>query len=105
MIKGLISLFTSGIIFSPMVLLGIICGFFSIIKLSSEHIRTIIFDYKNYLILVIVTGIYVLAFKKIYKDGGLELDWIAIFLRILAESVKFLIAYVLSMAFVLIIGF
>jgi hypothetical protein len=88
-----------------MVLLGVICGFFSITKFSSEHIRTIMLDYKNYLILLIISGIYVCLFKKIYKDGGLEPDWLAIFIKILAESVKFLIAYVLSMAFVLIIGF
>ena len=105
MIKGLISLFTSGAIFSPMILLGSVGGFFSVFRLTPQQIRTILTDYHNYVIFAGVALCYVFCFRKIYKDGGESLDYVAMILKTIAEIIKCLMAYVLSMSFVILLGF
>ena len=105
MFKGLIALFTSGAIFNPLVILGIISGFFAIIKLSPEEIRDLFGDYHFYALIAILSFLYTTVFAKIYKEGGFEVDWGSTLGLVLWNFVKYFIAFVLSMSFVVLIGF
>lgn len=105
MIKGIISLFTSGSIFKPTVLSGILLGFFSITKLSIEKIKLIITTPQNYFVLLSFLLCYVFLFKKTFKTGGLKIDFFATTLTVIAEFIIFLLSYILSMSFVFILGF
>ena len=100
MIKGIIALFTSGIIFNPMVLLGIIFGFLFDIFLSYEEILSKV--YKNphfYLLGAIFAGLYVYFIKPTYTEGGRSYDWAAMGLSLVFSTIKFVIASVLAIAF------
>ena len=104
MIKGIVSLFTSGFIFKPVVLSGIILGFISITNLSIEEIKTLITKSQNHLLLLLFVSVYVLIFKKVYKQGGAKIDFFATMLTIVAEFMIFTLSYILSMSFVFILG-
>ncbi len=105
MIRGIISLFTSGAIFNPMVLLGIICGIGSIIRLDADEIRSLVSDYHFYLLIALVSFGYVFGFKKEYKEGGIDLNYAAMMFTAIWGIVKFILAYFLSMSFVFMISF
>ena len=66
MIKGLISLFTSGIIFNPLVLLGIISGFWCITNKEPSEIRELFNQNWLYVIVGVVAIAYTFIFIKIY---------------------------------------
>ena len=100
MFKGLIALFTSGVIFSPLVLLGVISGFFAIIKMTPEAIADLFGDFHFYGAVAFVAAGYTLIFAKIYKEGGIDVDWPATIGRIVWNFVRYFIAFVLSMSFV-----
>lgn len=105
MIRGIISLFTSGAIFNPMVLLGIICGIGSIIRLNADEIKSLATDYHFYLLIALVSFGYVFGFKKEYKEGGIDLNYTAMAFTSIWGIVKFILAYFLSMSFVFMISF
>lgn len=65
MIKGIISLFTSGAIFNPMVLLGILLGVLCDVGLSGEEIKELFTDYNLYLLALLVSGLYISGLKSI----------------------------------------
>ena len=105
MFRGLISLFTSGAIFSPLVLLGIISGIYSITHFVPEQIRALAMNWHTYALIVFISFVYVFGFKKIYQEGGVRLDMGAMILAILANTAKFILAFFLSMSFMLLISF
>lgn len=70
MIKGIISLFTSGAIFNPMVLLGILLGVLCDVGLSGEEIKELFTDYNLYLLALLVSGLYIFGFKKYIKKAA-----------------------------------
>ena len=105
MIKGIISLFTTGAIFNPMVLLGIICGIVSIMRMDADAIKALATNYHFYLLIAFVSFVYTFIFKKEYKEGGMELDYTAMMFTAIWGIVKFVLAYFLSMSFVFMISF
>ena len=88
MIKGIISLFTSGAIFNPMVLLGILLGVLCDVGLSGEEIKEL------------VSGLYIFGFKKVYKEGGIDLDYPPMIFLIVWGVVKFTISALLTISFI-----
>ena len=104
MIKGLIALFTSGIIFSPMVLLGVIAGACAILMLSSEALRGLFSDYHFYALAAFLSAVWTFGFSKIYQEGGVDVDWQATSWRAVWNFVRFLISFVLAMCFVVLIS-
>ena len=70
MIKGIISLFTSGAIFNPMVLLGILLGVLCDVGLSGEEIKELFTDYNLYLLALLVSGLYIFGFKEYIKKAA-----------------------------------
>lgn len=105
MIKGLIALFTTGAIFNPFVLLGIITGVFAIIKLEPDTIKALFGYVQFYGIIAFLAVIYTAVFSKVYQDGGIEIDWRATIGRMVLNFVRYFISFVLSMSFIMMIGF
>lgn len=105
MIKGLIALFTSGAIFNPLVLLGVFSGIFAITRLKPEVIRDLFGDFHFYGAVAFIAAIYTVLFAKIYKEGGEEVDWAATSGRIVWNFVKYFLAFILSMSFIMMISF
>lgn len=105
MFKGLIALFTTGAIFNPLVMLGIISGFAAVIKLQPEVIMGLFSDYHFYGVVAVVAVLYTVVFAKIYKEGGIEIDWPSTLGKALWNFVKYFIAFVLSMSFLMMIAF
>ena len=105
MIKGLMALFTTGIIFNPMVLLGVVTGFFAIARLDEEQIKELFFDYHLYLLVLLISAVYSFVFKKVYKDGGVTPDYVVMTFSALLGVVKFAFAAGMAMAFVMMLSF
>ena len=104
MIKGLISLFTSGVIFNPMVLFGVISGAYCILQLEPEQIRLLFLDSRLYGVVVAVSVIYTVFFSKVYDEGGDNVDWGATFVRMIWNTVRYFAAFILSMSFIMMIS-
>lgn len=105
MIKGILALFTSGAIFNPMILLGIGLGIFSMIRLNSDQIESLFMDYHLYVLVLVLSTAYVFLFKKIYKDNGRDLDYGSMIFSSITGLVKFVIAALLMMSFIVMISF
>lgn len=75
MFKGIGALFTTGAIFNPMVLLGIILGTFFFFGLTTEQAFELYFDPRFYALAFIIALLYNFIFKKTYDDDGFDLDY------------------------------
>ncbi len=105
MIKGIIALFTSGAIFNPFVLLGIISGVWALLNLKPEEIRGLFANIHFYTAIALAAVVYTFIFAKIYKEGGEDIDWSATCGRAVWNFAKYFLAFVLSMSFVTMISF
>ena len=104
MFKGIISLFTSGVIFSPFVLLGIISGSWCYFNMQPEEIRSLLLKKEIYVIVALASWVFVCLFAKVYDNGGKYIDWSAMFWRIIANIIKFFLSFVLVMSFITMIS-
>lgn len=105
MIKGLIALFTSGAIFNPFVLFGVISGSFAVIKLEPEAIRSLFGYPQFYGVIAFLAVGYTVLFAKVYKDGGIEIDWSATAGRIVWNFVRYFLSFILTMSFIVMLSF
>ncbi len=105
MFKGLAALFTSGIIFNPMVLMGVILGFYCSFTLEAEQIYQLFGNYHFYFVILAISIIYHFSFKKVYKGDYEGLDYSAMVWQIIGDVFKFVFATVLSICFLLMISF
>ncbi len=105
MFKGLAALFTSGAIWNPMVLIGVIFGLFLGIKFDGEQITIIYQNYRLYILVAIIAVIYNFLFKKVYKSGGYKLDVSAIIGHSITSSIKMVLSSLLAIAFVVLLSF
>lgn len=99
MIKGILALFTSGLFFHPMVLSGIILGIVVSSKFETEQIYAFLQLSYFYIGAVILAFIYTIIFAKVYKEGGAEVDMTATALRGIGNSVKLILAFLLTLMF------
>ena len=88
MLNGLKALFTSGIIFRPMVFSGIIAGFL----LSAS-------DLSFYLLSAAWSGLYTLFFNQIYKEHGRGLDYPAMGGRFVGNLLQLMFSGLLAFIF------
>ena len=105
MFKGIIALFTSGVFFHPMVLSGIIAAVAAMVKLQNDEIYTILRASYLYICGGVLALVYTFCFAKIYKEGGAEVDVFATFLRAIANTVRFLLAFILTFSFAIMMSF
>ena len=87
-----------------MVLLGIISGAYAVINLAPEAIRSIFIHPLFYAVIAVVSLVYTFVFSRIYQEGGDDIDWSATLLRALWNFVRYLLAFVLTMSFVVMIS-
>lgn len=99
MIKGIISLFTSGIILNPMVILGIVFGIIINVNLKKTEVYDVFTNYRIYVLGLILSVIYIVFFKKVYKGKSLELDYNTMGAYIIKEGLRFVFTVFLSISF------
>jgi len=75
LIRGIIALFTSGILFRPMVLLGIIGCIYLHYTVEEDKIADIFFNQNIYLICLLISLIYTCIFCRVYYTGGRRVNW------------------------------
>jgi len=100
MIKGLIVLFSSGLILAPQVLAGIALGLYFAIELDMDQIKAIYCNYHFYTMVVALIGIYVFVFKRTYKENGRQVDWQDNLLRVLGYCAMFFVSNILAISFI-----
>lgn len=100
MFKGIISLFVSGAVFSPFVLLGIVVGSLCYFNMEPLEIRNLFFKKEFYALIIITAVMFVFVFSKVYDYSGRHLDLSAMFIKVIANVVKFFISFVLIMSFI-----
>lgn len=101
MIKGIIALFKTGIIFNPFVFFGVVLGFYTVL---SSHQETMILLFKQlnfYLLILLLAFLYHYLLKKVYKEDGNTLDYVRMIFNIFCSLFKFIISCVLSIIFMM----
>lgn len=95
MIKGFLALFTTGLIFKPMLLLGGVIGIVSYVTMSGEQLKILYTDWRLYVLFFIISGLYTFFFKKTYIENADRIDRIETSKTALSEF------FVLSFSFVI----
>lgn len=101
MIKGIISLITSGIIFNPMVLLGVVTGFYVMGTMSAEEIKQLFTEPAVYCVLFVIALIFTCVFKREYYAGAGRVNWKATLSGVFGQFFRCLFAVAMSCLFVL----
>lgn len=105
LMNGIISLFTSGLILNPMVLIGIGFALFINTSFSYEQIYEIYTDYHIYFLSLLIAFVYIYIFKPIYKFGGKKLDYSETSLAILGAFFKLVLSGILTTSFIIVLFF
>ncbi len=105
MIKGILALFKTGVIFNPFVLGGIISGFILVSRLDADGIKAFYQNYHVYLLLFLLGVGYNFLFKKEYKDNGDELNYTAMFWKSVVCLIKFIFSSIMAISFVGLLSF
>ena len=99
MFRGILALFTSGLIVNPMVICGMVTGIALYSLLDSREIFQV---YKNplfYGIALCLAGVYVIGFRRVYKTTG-ETDRTETFLSIIGAFFRFVLTSLLMISFI-----
>jgi len=99
-IKGIIALFSSGLILAPQVLFGIILGIFFGSRLEIEQIKEVYEAPAFYLAVFFLVSIYVYLFKLTYKNSRGDIDWVDNFFRVIGYCLMFFLANLLTLCFI-----
>lgn len=105
MIKGILALFRSGLIFNPMVLIGVSLGFVSMARLDAVMLKALYTNYSLYALMFMVALGYVYFFKCVYVEGGYEIDWKETLLSAFGHFLMLVISFIFSMLFVMVVSF
>ena len=100
MFKGIASLFRTGLIFSPFVLFGVMCGSWCYFNMEPLEIRNLFLTKHFYAAIVFTAVVFVFIFSRVYDDRGIHLDLSAMFWKVIGNIAKFLISFVLVMSFI-----
>lgn len=105
MIKGILALFNTGVIFNPMVLLGILLGFTAMIFLEGEQLKALYTNYHLYLLMFFISALYVYFFRRVYYRGGVETDWNQTIASMIGHFLRFVLSFICGMLFIYSISF
>ena len=105
MLKGIAALFKSGLIFNPMVLLGIILGFTAMGTMSDEQLHAFYTNYHLYLLMLLIAGLYVYFFKRTVIPNRDETDWKLTSQTIVGHFLMFVVSFIFSMLFIMVMSF
>lgn len=99
MIKGIVALFTSGLIANPMILLGILSGGAFYAFMDEGRIFQL---YKNPMFYGLALGLsllYIVGFRRVYTTDG-QTDWGETCLAVVGAFFKFFVASLLMISFI-----
>ena len=105
MIKGILALFRSGLIFNPMVLLGVLSGFICMGALEDEKFKALYTNYNLYILMFLIASAYVYFFKCVYLQGGYRVDWKETFLSMIGHFSMLVLSFIFSVLFVMVMSF
>ncbi len=92
MLRGLLSLFTSGLIIHPMVLLGIGSGIYLSLSYNLQEIYAFMAMPLVYLVVVVIALLYTLKYNRVHKSFSEETDWKETFSAFIGNIFKLLIS-------------
>lgn len=92
MIKGILSLFTSGLIIHPMVLLGIGSGVYLCLNYQLPEIYDLMALPQVYLGVVAIAFLYTIIFGRAHKGYSEAVDWKETFNSFIGNIFKLLIS-------------
>ena len=75
MLKGLLALFTTGLIFNPAILVGALSGILAYIFLDSEHLKMLYTNYHLYLLFLLICALYTYFARPTLKDNLIDTDF------------------------------
>lgn len=101
MIKGLLALFRSGVIFDPFVLMGILLGLITALSGNEEAMKQLYNGNSLYLLVLLLSILYNYFIKKEYKDDGERVDYVKMIFNIILSLVKFVVSCAFAIVFVL----
>ena len=105
MFKGIVALFTSGLFFHPMVLSGIVAAIAAIMKLQNDQIYDILRTSYLYIGAFVYALLYTFIFAKIYHEGGEYVNKSATFLKAIGNTIRLLLAFILTFSFAILMSF
>lgn len=77
MIKGIIALFTTGIMFNPLAWLGIGSGVYLMLYHQISQVVAMVQDWRYHAGLLLIIAVYTLIFKRSYYSGATRVNWSA----------------------------
>lgn len=101
-LKGIIALFRTKLIFNPIVMIGIFIGFAFKLTLDYYTINSLYSNYKFYLLLFIIASSYVYMFKCIYFPEKNKINWKDTILSMIGHFFMLLLSYYCSINILLI---
>ena len=99
MLKGILSLFTSGMVLNPMFLIGLAGGAYMSYYFDPEKIYSIFFDYKIYALAVAVGFIYTFLFNRVQKGYSGAVDWAETFKQFITNSINLVVTLICAVIF------
>ena len=87
LIQGVIALFSSGILFRPMVLCGAILSFILIKTFSLTEIGNLVKSFNFYALMFLIAALSTCIFRCDYYKGGTRINWNSTLKKILAEFI------------------
>ena len=105
MIKGILALFRSGLIFNPMVFLGILTGFIAMGTMDNDKLKAFYTNPGLYILMLMIAAAYVYTFKCVYITGKSDIDWKETILTMIGHFLMMVVSFIFSMLFVMVISF
>ena len=100
MIKGILALFRSGLIFNPVVVCGIIFGFIGMTALEDEQFTAYYSNPCLYILMLMLSVVYVYNFRCIYVLGKNQIDWKETSLSMFGHFLMMVVSFISSMLFI-----
>ena len=104
MIKGILALFRSGLIFNPVVLCGIIFGIIGMTALEDEQFTAYYSNPCLYVLMLMISVVYVYSFKCVYVLGKNQIDWKETSLSMFGHFLIMVVSFISSMLFISMVG-
>ena len=99
MLKGLLALFTTGIIFNPAVWGGALIGILGYIFLEPAQLKILYKSYHIYLLFFVFSGTYVYLARPTLKDDLEHTDWNATSKNIVKHTILMSFSFWMGMLF------
>ena len=97
--KGIVALFTSGILFNPMILTGIISGVVIMNITDGPSLHQMLTSLHFYMLFLLIAAFFTYAAKRVYYPGGSKINWKATALEIFAQFITLISTVIFTCLF------